>query len=162
MGPPWRQPRDKWMVSLVNSHTNATLKSCGRLTKICSHLDPRVGLDFSLGQEKRTVCRPNRPVWCNCEGGMRWLVNPDRLLHRACNTTSGRDCVKSLRLCLHGTCPHTPPHAPVTGGGFSPETGRWYQHSRGVFSPMEAGCAQGRRARGEDPGGNPRANRWFL
>ena len=21
------------------------------------------------------------------------------------NTTSGRDCVKSLRLCLHGTCP---------------------------------------------------------
>jgi len=23
-GPPWRQPRGKWMVSLVNSHTNAT------------------------------------------------------------------------------------------------------------------------------------------
>jgi len=22
--PPWRQPRGKWMVSLVNSHTNAT------------------------------------------------------------------------------------------------------------------------------------------
>jgi len=22
--PPWRQPKDKWMVSLVNSHTNAT------------------------------------------------------------------------------------------------------------------------------------------
>ena len=25
-GPPWRQPRGKWMVSLVNSHTNATSK----------------------------------------------------------------------------------------------------------------------------------------
>jgi len=25
-GPPWRQPRGKWIVSLVNSHTNATLK----------------------------------------------------------------------------------------------------------------------------------------
>ena len=24
--PPWRQPRGKWMVSLVNSHTNATSK----------------------------------------------------------------------------------------------------------------------------------------
>jgi len=23
---PWREPRGKWMVSLVNSHTNATLK----------------------------------------------------------------------------------------------------------------------------------------
>ena len=22
--PPWRQPRGKWMISLVNSHTNAT------------------------------------------------------------------------------------------------------------------------------------------
>jgi len=40
------------------------------------------------------------------------------LLHRA--GASGRDCVKSLRLCLHGTCPQNPPHAPVTGGGFSP------------------------------------------
>ena len=25
-GPPWRQPRGNWMVSLVNSHTNATSK----------------------------------------------------------------------------------------------------------------------------------------
>ena len=24
--PPWRQPRGKWLVSLVNSHTNATSK----------------------------------------------------------------------------------------------------------------------------------------
>jgi len=24
--PPWRQPSGKWMVSLVNSHTNATSK----------------------------------------------------------------------------------------------------------------------------------------
>jgi len=24
--PPWRQPRGKWMVSLVKAHTNATLK----------------------------------------------------------------------------------------------------------------------------------------
>ena len=24
LSPPWRQPRGKWMVSLVNSHTNAT------------------------------------------------------------------------------------------------------------------------------------------
>ena len=24
--PPWRQPRGKWMVSLVNSHTTATSK----------------------------------------------------------------------------------------------------------------------------------------
>ena len=26
IGPPWRQPRGKCMVSLVNSHTNATSK----------------------------------------------------------------------------------------------------------------------------------------
>jgi len=39
-----------------------------------------------------------------------WCLERERLLHRApYKTTSGRDCVKSLRLCLHGTCPQRTP-----------------------------------------------------
>jgi len=33
------------------------------------------------------------------------------------NTTSGRDCVKSLRLCLHGNCPQSVATATDCGAG---------------------------------------------
>ena len=45
-------------------------------------------------------------------------------------TTSGRDCVKSLPLCLPGICLQNPPHAEVTGDGSSPERG--YFRARSV------------------------------
>ena len=70
------------------------------------------------GSRTRDTCK-----WSSLLGGRR---NPARGCFGASasirdtarapsNTTCGRDCVKSLRLCLHGTCPQTPPHAPVMG-----------------------------------------------
>jgi len=46
--PPWRQPRGKWMVSLVNSHTNTTSKRW-HLWEIDFRLDSRVGKAMVLG-----------------------------------------------------------------------------------------------------------------
>ena len=43
--PPWRQPKGKWMVSFVNSHTNTTSKGWHLWEidfKICLQLDSRV------------------------------------------------------------------------------------------------------------------------
>ena len=37
--PPWRQPRGKWMVSLVNSHTNAWLWRKGSARALETHID---------------------------------------------------------------------------------------------------------------------------
>ena len=42
--PPWRQPRGKWMVSLVNSHTNAISKRKHRWK-----IDLRFALDSTPG-----------------------------------------------------------------------------------------------------------------
>jgi len=42
--PPWRQPRGKWMVSLVNSHTNATSKRWHLL-----EIDLRFALNSTTG-----------------------------------------------------------------------------------------------------------------
>ena len=52
---------------------------------------------------------------------VRGVPQVERTVRAPYNTTSGRDCAKSLRLCLHGTCPQNPPHAPVTGGVFCPD-----------------------------------------
>ena len=51
--PPWRQPRGKWMVSLVNSHTNATSKRW-HLWEI----DLRFALNSTPGWRQS---RPRRP-----------------------------------------------------------------------------------------------------
>ena len=47
--PPWRQPRGKWMVSLVNSHTNAT--------RIGWHLW-EIDLRFAPGLLPGSTCMP--------------------------------------------------------------------------------------------------------
>ena len=55
-GPPWRQPRSKLMVSLVNSHTNASSKRWNLW-----EIDLRFALDSTLGWcrvEQRSVASP--------------------------------------------------------------------------------------------------------
>ena len=50
--PPWRQPRGKWMVSLVNFHTNATSKRWH-----LREIDSKFALNSTLGWGGR--CRAN-------------------------------------------------------------------------------------------------------
>ena len=54
-GPPWRQPRGKWMISLVNSHTNATLKRWHMW-----EIDLGFALNSTLGWRERFGCAPAR------------------------------------------------------------------------------------------------------
>ena len=53
--PPWRQPRGKWMVSLVDSNTNATSKSW-HLWEI----DPRFALNSTPGWIHKAICLNTR------------------------------------------------------------------------------------------------------
>ena len=62
--PPWRQPRGKWMVSLVNSHTNShheQVASVEDWLKICPQVDPMVVVDGLIKTRRGTrfgILRP--------------------------------------------------------------------------------------------------------
>ena len=63
-------------------------------------------LGLGVIKKKRSSIRDAVRAHCNTTSGRDCVKSLRLCLHRApCNTTSGRDCVKSFRMCLHWTCP---------------------------------------------------------
>ena len=79
--PPWRQPRGKQMVSLVNSHTNAT-----RIGWHLWEIDLRFAPGLPPGWGRREALRELRSNAKQFQGG---LVFKARIL--LCHSTLGRE-----------------------------------------------------------------------
>ena len=61
--PPWRQSRAKWMVSLVNSHTNTT-----SMRWYLWEIDLKFALDSTPGRLQMKAAEAVSGAWCECVG----------------------------------------------------------------------------------------------